>query len=244
MDPSDSSSLIPEHHWLSVGSSNQHHNIASSSAVLPESLSANCPLLSLPPELGLRIYDELFQIYKGKLCLGLVNGSWYRIESIQNHKPKTRLPGECVGLLTTCKQIFAEAQPVLCANIKLALYHCESGPMHVNIRSIDLTNMIPKVHKIDISIEFYAPHNLTSEKIRVVLAPFVEVTNSAFVARELKIDLGIFLLREQEYLDRVMLCFGDIKSNAKTFMFLDTSRLSEIGLNDASFTKLLKNLLR
>ena len=104
--------------------------------------------------------------------------------------------------------------------------------------------MISNVHKIYICIDFYAPKKSTFEETRAILAPFVEVTNNAFMARELKIDLTIALLREQKYLDRVMLCFGEIESNAKKFMFFNTIRLSRIGLNDAAFTKLLMKFLR
>jgi hypothetical protein len=104
--------------------------------------------------------------------------------------------------------------------------------------------MIPKAHNIHINIKLYAPHDLDSEEIRAMLVPFVEVTNNALVARELRIELTISHLREQEYLDRVMLCFGDIESNAEISMFLNTTPLSKIGLNDASFTNLLKKISR
>lgn len=106
------------------------------------------------------------------------------------------------------------------------------------------TPIIPKAHKIYINIKLYAPHNLDSEEICTTLAPFVEVTNNALMARELRIELTVSSLREQEYLDRVMLCFGDIESSAKTLMFLNTTPLSKVGLNDASFTNVLKKLLR
>lgn len=211
---------------------------------MPELPSADCPLLRLPPELRLRIYDEVFQVREGRLCLGPFNGSWYRTGRAEGYEPKTRNPGKCVGLLTTCKQIFAEAHSFLCAKTTLALYDCDSNSTHSGTRSVDLTNMIPKAHKIHINIKLYAPHDLDSEEIRTMLAPFVEVTNNALVARELRIELTISLLQAQGYFDRVMLCFGAIESNAKTSMFLNTTPLSKVGLNDASFTNLLKKLLR
>lgn len=211
---------------------------------MPGSPSADCPLLCLPPELRLWIYDEVFQVREGRLCLGPFNGSWYRTGRAEGYEPKTRSPGKCVALLASCKQIFAEAHSFLCAKTTLALYDCDSNPTHLGTRSVDLTNVIPKARKIHINIKLYAPHDLDSEEIRTMLAPFVEVTNNARVARELKIELTISCLREQEYLDRVMLCFGDIESNAKTSMLLNTTPLSKVGLNDASFTKLLKKGLR
>lgn len=244
MDPLDNSNLLREHHSISVDSPSQYHNVTPSSAVLLESPSANCPLLSLPPELRLRIYDEVSQVREGRLYLTPFNGSWYRTGRTEGYEPKTRNPSKCVGLLATCKQIFAEAHPLLCARTTLALYDCDSNSTPLGTPSVDLTNIIPKAHKIHINIKLYAPHDLDSEEIRTMMAPFVEVTNNALVARELRIELTISLLREQEYFDRVMLCFGDIESNAKTFIFLTTTPLSKVGLNDASFTNLLKKLSR
>jgi hypothetical protein len=214
------------------------------SPVLPESPSPNCPLLSLPPEIRLRIYDELFQVRKARLCLGAFCGSWYRIDNKKSDKPKTRTPGQCIGILATCKQIFAEAQPVLCANVPLALYYCDTNPMVLEAQSVDMTNIVPNTPKVYIRTDFYEMQNLTHEEVRTILAPFVEVANDASRARELKIDLTIGRVRGQQCLDRVTTSLRNIESNAKISMCLNMIGGSDRRLNDESFTELLKKFLR
>lgn len=174
----------------------------------------------------------------------MVNGSWHRIDSTKDYRPKSRTPGKCVALLATCKQILAEAKPVLCANIPLALYFCDTDPMDFYPQSVDLVNVIPSVHKIYICIDLLALQNLTSEEIRTFLAPVVEITNNAIMARELWIDLTIRHVGKQESFDWVMLCLGDIESNARMLLFLSIEDYSDRDVDNASFSELLKKLLR
>lgn len=147
MNPSDCSRSLPEHHSASVSFPTQDHITTLPSSVPPESPSSDCTLLSLPPELRLYIYDELFQVRKANFCPGTFNGSWCRIESTKGYKPKTRTLGQCVGILATCKQFFAEAQPVLFANVPLARYYPNSNPMDLKTRSVDLTNTMLSKHR-------------------------------------------------------------------------------------------------
>lgn len=244
MDPPNYSRLSSEHHSASLSSPNQNHTTTPPSSVLPQSPSPNCPLLNLPPEIRLRIYEELFLVRKARLCLGASNGSWHKLDSSKGSKPKSRVPGRCVGLLATCKQILAEAKPVLCANIPLELYYCDTDRMDLETESVDLTNITPNVQKIYIHTDFYEMQNLTAEEVRTILTPFVEAANTASRARELRIDLTIGRVRGQQCIDRVMVWLGNIESNAKVLMYLNKTGRSDLSLNDESFTELLKKILR
>jgi hypothetical protein len=104
--------------------------------------------------------------------------------------------------------------------------------------------MISNVHKISINIQFYALQYLTPEETGKIQAPFMEITNNAPIARELENDLTVHRAADQECFDWVRLCLGNIKSNAKISMSLDLGDRWNRGLNHASFTELLKKLLR
>lgn len=121
--------------------------------------------------------------------------------------------------------------------------------MDLETQSVDLTKITPNTQEVYICIELYGMQDLASEKVREILAPFVEVANNASRARELKIDLTIGCnMQGQQCLDGVMECLGNIESNAKKVMFMfmhlnDVLDGSGPGLNDGSFTKLLKKFL-
>jgi hypothetical protein len=237
------------HILVASRSTTQHSSTLPSRVVQPTPRSTNCPLLKLPPELRLQIYEKLFKIYKGKLCLTSVDGVWYRIDSTLIRNRKTCVPGQCVALLATCKKIYTKARPVLFANIPFVL-HIRGAIFRIALEHspVALMDMVTNVQAIHLHIDLPESTRLTAEGIRTILAPAVEATNIASSARELRISLNIHGLRDQAYLDRIMLCVGEIRSSASLTMILDTSGeptyKTSSKLNYESFTVLLKRILR
>jgi hypothetical protein len=212
----------------------------------PAPRRTSCPLLRLPPELRLEIYEKLFKVYKGQICLTPADGVWHKVDS--SLLRKTRVPGKCVALLATCRKIHTEARPVLFANIPFVLNCCPIQPIALQSRPVALLGVITNVHKIHLHIDLPGSKSLIAEEIRAIVVPAIRAVNSATSAKELRISLDIHGLRDQEYLDRPMLCLRDIESNTRLSVLLNTSSkpLHETGphLDYSSFTMLLKRLLR
>jgi hypothetical protein len=236
---------LPIRRSASISPPAQHYDMASN-VVQPVPSAMSCPLLTLPPELRLLIYEKLFKIHKGKVCLTSVDGVWYKFDSYMVKGMKTRVPGKCVALLATCKNIFTEARPVLFATTPFVLDCCDGSPVALKSHPFPLLDMITHVQTIDLCIGLFELKDPTVENIRTFLAPVVKAINSASSARQLRISLTVSGLREQAYLDRIMLCLGDLQSNASVAMILDTAGESfrqNRNLNLASFIELLKQLL-
>jgi len=205
-------------------------------------------LLRLPPELRLEIYEKLFKVYKGQICLTPVHGVWYKVDSSMLRKRKTRFGVDFAAGSKKCHALPRHARPVLFANVPFVLNCCAIQPTAFHSRPVALLNVITDVQKIHLHIELPGSKNLTAEEIRATLTPAVRAANSASSAKALRISLDIHGLRDQEYLDRTMFFMRDIESNARLSVSLNTSSkpLHETGphLDYSSFTMLLKRLLR
>lgn len=90
----------------------------------------HCPILSLPPELRLCIYNHLYESYSSHPCTFNI----LRTGLIQTFSLPTFKWGGAASLLRTCKQINQEATPILYAkaNFNMSIFH----PIPARFRSM------------------------------------------------------------------------------------------------------------
>lgn len=79
------------------------------------------PLLKLPPELRLVIYEQMF--LPDEVCLAIIGGDLHKLRSDK------RSAGGYAAILATCRVIYVECKPVLYNNteFRILVHDCKAG---------------------------------------------------------------------------------------------------------------------
>lgn len=170
-----------------------HQDSVAPSVMQPASTATSCPLLKIPPELRLLIYEKLFRTRKGELALENIDGSWYKSELLR----RISVPGKAVALLTTCKKIYSEVKPILYANVQFTLcctdeaQSKESSKVDViTDRPVKLLDVVKDIQSIRLQLRLIT-QDTTAAVFCKTLLPLVHAVNNASSARKLLIHLQI-----------------------------------------------------